>query len=94
MDVEIPALPVGEEAMKFVKELTDRQRQKLRDALENWDDTKAVRRARAIWMSSRGWTVPEIADVLDVWRRTVRVWIDKYDEAGLEGMEVRPKCCT
>jgi transposase len=77
--------------MKFVKELTDRQRQKLRDALEGWDDTKAVRRVRAIWMSSQGWTVPEIADALDVWRRTVRVWIDKYDEAGLEGIKTKDR---
>ena len=77
--------------MKFVNELSGRQRRELKDALENWDDPREVRRARAIWMSSQGWAVPHIAQALDVRRRTVRVWIDKYEDEELEGITTKPR---
>lgn len=72
--------------MKYVHDLSDEEASELKDALETWSDPDEVRRARAIRWSDRGWTVPEIAQALEVCRRSVRNWVDRYEEKGLEGL--------
>jgi transposase len=77
--------------MRFVRELSDADAQALGQALAQWRDPCAVRRARAVRLSSKGWTVPRIADALDCTRWSVRRWLDLYEAEGLQGLETKPR---
>lgn len=77
--------------MKFVRALSQRESAELLEALHRWDDPSDVRRARAVRLNSRGWTVPQIADALDVCRQSVRNWIDFYEREGLGGLKTDPR---
>lgn len=77
--------------MRFVRELSERETAQLVGALEGWDEPAEVRRARAVRLSQKGWTVPQIADALDVCRRSVRNWFDWYEGRGLEGLKTDPR---
>jgi len=77
--------------MKFVRELSHKEAEELAQALVSWDDAAEVRRARAVRLSSKGWTVPRIAEALDACRWSVRHWIELYEAEGLEGLKTKPR---
>lgn len=77
--------------MRFITELSEQQHREILGALQGWDDPREVRRVRAIRMSTKGWTVPQIADALDVTRWTVRQWMDKYEEGGVDALRTEPR---
>lgn len=72
--------------MKYVHDLSEAERGELNRSLKSWQKAKEVRRVRAIWLSGKDWSVPEIAEVIDVQRDTIRKWIDWYEKEGLEGL--------
>ncbi|MFP4029215.1 MAG: helix-turn-helix domain-containing protein [Candidatus Brocadiia bacterium] len=72
--------------MKYVHDLSEAERGELNRTLKSWQKAKEVRRVRAIWLSGKDWSVPEIAEVIDVQRDTIRKWIDWYEKEGLEGL--------
>ncbi len=72
--------------MIYVHELSESERHNVVEALEHWDDAAEVRRVRAIRLSDKGWNVPDIAEALDVSRKSVRNWINWYEEGGLEAL--------
>ena len=68
-------------------ELQDEQR----NELENWlrsTTMKAghVRRARIILMFADGESISEISRVVGVMRRIVYIWIDRFNEEGIDGL--------
>lgn len=75
--------------MRFVRALSDEETDALCQALKEWHDPAEVRRARAVRLSGKGWTVPRIAEALDACRWSVRHWIDLYEAKGLEGLKTR-----
>jgi transposase len=48
-------------------------------------------RLMMIWLSLRGLTASEIAALFEYDPRTVRRWIDRYNEEGVAGLEDRPR---
>jgi transposase len=44
-----------------------------------------------IWLSLRGLTVSEIAALFEYDPRTIRRWIDRYNQEGIGGLEDRPR---
>lgn len=77
--------------MKFVRSLSEQERVELLQALRECNDPSEVRRARAVRLSSKGWTVPKIGEALDACRWSVRHWIDLYEAEGLEGLKTKPR---
>lgn len=77
--------------MKFVHQLSEQEKQEVVEALNRWKRPKEVRRVRAIRLSSERWAVIDIAKALDVTARTVRDWINRYEEDGLEGLRTAPR---
>ena len=75
--------------MRFVRALSDQERAVLLAALKQWDDPSEVRRARAVRLSGKGWTVPRISEALDCTRCSVRRWIDLYETEGLQGLKTK-----
>ncbi|KXA96915.1 hypothetical protein AKJ37_04150 [candidate division MSBL1 archaeon SCGC-AAA259I09] len=56
------------------------------------DDPKVRDRITAVIMEVKGYERREMADILSVHRETVRLWIKRFDESGVDGLwdEERP----
>ena len=52
---------------------------------------RLVERARIIWLASQGWRVPAIAVELRLTERTVRLWLKRFNAAGLDGLGDAPR---
>ena len=50
-----------------------------------------VRRARIVLRAAEGVPLDRIARELGVQRNVVRTWVDRYREAGLAGLQDRPR---
>jgi len=48
-------------------------------------------RIRMILLSSRGYTVPQIAEIFECDEATVRNWIERFEAEGVEGLRDRPR---
>jgi len=52
---------------------------------------RLVERARIVWLSSQGWRVPAIAAEVGCGQDTARLWLRRFDAAGLEGLADAPR---
>ena len=52
---------------------------------------REVERARMILLASRGKRVPAMAQALELTETTVRTWLKRFNEAGLDGLQDRPR---
>jgi transposase len=52
---------------------------------------RVVERARIIWLASQGWRVPAIAAEVRLNAGTVRLWLKRFNAAGLDGLRDRPR---
>ena len=55
------------------------------------EGARAVERARIVWLSGEGERVPAIARELRIGEDTVRLWIKRFNEFGLEGLVDLPR---
>ncbi|MBI5326446.1 MAG: helix-turn-helix domain-containing protein [Ignavibacteriae bacterium] len=77
--------------MKYVKELTDGDGERLRDILKNSPSLKARIRANAILLSSKCVSIAVISDIFDVHRDTISNWLNNWEARGIEGLFDEPK---
>lgn len=52
---------------------------------------RTVERARIVWLASQGWRVPAIARDVGLHAATVRLWLKRFNAAGLDGLRDRPR---
>lgn len=78
-------------AVKYVSPLTKRERGELSDILKNASSSRARTRAQAVLLSSRGYSMNCIADILQVGRDTVSSWIDAWERSGTDALYERPR---
>ena len=50
-----------------------------------------VTRAKIIWYARQGEKVPEIARRLDLCEKTTRMWLKRFNELGMKGLEESPR---
>ena len=62
-------------------------RKSLNQALKTVQNAKWYRRLKVIDLSAKGHTVAEIATIFDLRDNTVRIYINRYDQGGLEGLK-------
>lgn len=72
--------------MKFVSPLSDTDLQALMDAYLYAEKPALRRRAHAIVLSHKGYSINQISDILAVTRETVSLWFDAWESSGLEGL--------
>lgn len=78
--------------MLRVRELRAEEEAEVRRlARSRTEGARAVERAAVAWRSSRGERVPAIARELRIGEDTVRLWIVRFDEFGLEGLQDLPR---
>ena len=70
--------------------LTPAQRRRLKAFLKKPPNDRARRRAQAIWFSSQGQPVREVAKLLSVSERSVRSWLAAWRKEGLDGLRDKP----
>jgi transposase len=75
-----------------VRELTDEENEQIkRLAHSRTAPARRVERARMIWLASQGRRVAAIATDLHVTAETVRLWLKRFNAAGLEGLKDAPR---
>jgi transposase len=52
---------------------------------------RTVERAKIIWLASRGWRVPAIAREVRLNGDSVRLWLKRFNDDGLDGLRDRPR---
>jgi transposase len=77
--------------LRFVRDLSEAERQQLDATFRSHPDLGVRRRAHAILLSAKGHHVGHLQDLLDVDRDTVSLWIKHYEQSGLEGLLTRPR---
>src|SRR5581483_7007700 len=70
---------------KFVTELSEEQREELRELMKTANE-QVRRRAHAVLLNSRGYSVDRIADIYEVDRDTVTRWLDRWEDEGAAGL--------
>jgi transposase len=63
----------------------------LREAAARTHDAKASRRMLAIALVLDGWSREAAAEACAMERQTLRDWVHRYNEAGLEGLSNQPR---
>lgn len=72
--------------MKFVSSLSDTDLQALMEAYTHAEKPALRRRAHAIVLSHKGYSINQISDILAITRETVSLWFDAWESTGLEGL--------
>ena len=74
--------------MIFVRDLTDKEMQDLYLLME---EEEVGARAKMILLSSEGYTVPEIRERTNTHDGTIRKWIHRFNDKGIEGILPVPR---
>jgi len=75
-----------------LRALTDEERAKIeRLTRAQSAPVRLVNRARIIKRAADGWTVPSIAQELEVSEKMVRVWLSRFEQDGMAGLEDAPR---
>jgi transposase len=70
---------------KFISELSEEQLEELRELMKTANE-QVRRRAHAILLSVREYSVDEIADIYEVDRDTVCHWLARWEDDGTGGL--------
>ena len=73
------------ESMLYISSLTSTEERALRQ-LQRRATAPLALRARMVFLSADGWSVPAIAEIIHCCRRTVRKWLHAFMEHGLVGL--------
>jgi transposase len=76
--------------MMFVRPLSDQERQELK-RLARREVGRVSERIRMILLSSKGYSVPKIADIFECDAASVRTWIERFEAEGVKGLHDRPR---
>lgn len=78
--------------MLKARPMTEEEAEKLRRlAHSRTEPHQKVQRARIVWLSREGWRVPSIAQEVQLCGRTVRRWIERFNQQGMAGFEDEPR---
>lgn len=75
--------------MKFVSPFSDTDLQVLSDAYMQSEKPALRRRAHAILLSNKGYTINQISDILAVRRGAVSMWLKAWKTDGLTGLTAK-----
>jgi transposase len=77
--------------MKFIKPLSEVEKQTLKEAHRKHPQFRARHRAQALLLNARGYTIAQLQSIFEVGRDTVSSWLDHWELDGIVGLldEVR-----
>jgi transposase len=71
--------------MIYVRPLTEEERKELK-GMRRQEVGRISLRAQIVLLSEKHWTVPQIAELFEISRVTVRYWIERFERWGPEGL--------
>lgn len=77
--------------MMYVRPLNEGERQELK-RLARREVGRVSERIRMILLSSKGYSVQQIADIFECDPASVRVWLERFQAEGVKGLHDRPRC--
>ena len=78
-------------ATKFVAPLTDDQRAELKQIYKTDPQWRRRQRAQAVLLSDKHFAVNQLADIFEVDRDTVSLWLDWWAEFEFDGLADDPR---
>ena len=75
--------------MVFVKKLSSKQIVQLQQLLNSAQKPAIFKRAQIILLSNKGKTVPEICEIVEMYRNNVIKWVCRYEKEGAKGLRHR-----
>jgi transposase len=75
--------------MRYIT-LNDEEKAALEDGWRNSAKHHFRRRCHSILLSSQGYKVPEIANLMNVRTRTIYSWFDNWEKSGIDGLNIQP----
>jgi transposase len=76
--------------MIFVRPLQEQDRRGLKRLVRR-EVGRVSERIRMVLLSSRGYTVPQIATIFECDEATVRTWVERFEAGGVEGLQDCPR---
>ncbi len=76
---------------KFVSKLNKIQIKQLKQLWQNGHSTRVRQRAHGILLSSKRYSIDDIADILEVRRDSISSWIQAWERTGIAGLYDKPK---
>lgn len=70
---------------RFVNKLSAEQREELRQLMKTGNE-QVRKRAHAVLLSDREYSIDQIADIYEVDRDTVSTWLDRWEDEGASGL--------
>lgn len=77
--------------LRFVTKPTEDAKRQLEAIYHDHTDFALRRRAHAILLSDRGFTIGQLQDIFAVDRDTVSAWFDLFEQSGTEGLKPLPR---
>lgn len=71
--------------------LTEEEREALQERHRAHESFRIRQRAQGILLSEKGYSLNEIADILDVDRDTVSIWFSRFEQEGIAGLDDRER---
>ena len=75
----------------FIKELSAEAKEKLKKMMKEDESSRVRMRAHSILLSNREYSIDEIANIYEVDRDTVSIWLNNWEEIGYEALKDLPK---
>jgi len=76
---------------KFIAELKEEEKKELKRIMKEDESSRVRIRAHSILLSNREYGVDEIADIYEVDRDTISIWLQNWEESRYEGLIDLPK---
>ena len=77
--------------MRYIKELTERQKKALQGVMKEDNIFRARQRAHAIILSSKKYSIDRLSEIFEVDRDTISRWFDWWEKGGLKLLYDKPK---
>jgi len=76
---------------KYVKQLTEKEEEKLREIVRNGETDKERRRANSILLSNKKYSIDKIAEIIEKDRDTISELINKWEVEKFEALIDKPR---
>lgn len=76
---------------RFVRSLRAKEQREVEDLFRHGPNARTRRRAQAVRLSAKRYTVPEIADILGCNPQSVHNWLGAFESRGVAGLIEKPR---
>lgn len=76
---------------RFIRKLTKSEGQQIENLYRNGPNNRVRKRSLAIRLSTKGYTIPQISEILGCNQQSIHNWFNCYEANGLDGLYDKPR---